>query len=921
MYTHTTIKSIKVLQHNVLNWRTNKEALILNYTKHNPDILLLNSHGLKTRETLKIPGYHSWKVNYTQENNDGSAILIKHGIQYKLIDDFDTDFIAIKIDTVWGPIIIATTYLPPRRAYLPFTDIYKLINYNIPVFILGDFNASHRCFGNSTSNVVGRSLSQLIDNGDIIHLGPHFNTFFRQNVLSKPDKVFSNKHNYLNTHLEPGDITTSDHIPIILSISTEPILIKKPETYNYKKADWELFQRILQEKINIIDFQNKNLEYLDQQLENWVFNIKLAMMKSIPKTNYNIIYQIKPTSQIKFIQFLLNSLNTCAIQHGWTTANFRVYQDLKNEMKDRCKEEFNKNWEKQIDNIIRDSKDTKVFWNKINRLRGKTTPQNNYLKDDDGREYHTDKEKCNIMQETWSNIFKITEEEEQNFDLIHSEQIDTYINENVQRITHYETIDFNRLDENCMLTKPIIENDVKAAIKRLKNKAPGSTLINKKVLEKLPQSAITVLTNIYNGCLCTGYFPTSFKKAVIKLIPKENKTPKNPLNYRPISLLEVHGKIFEKFIQSRLNTHLHENNIIHKRQHGFRPKKGTNTAIAVTYETIANALAEKKQVVLTLRDVAKAFDKVWHTGLKYKIMNLDLPPLMNKILCNFLDNRTAKIQIGAEFSNQINLLSGVPQGSVLSPILYSLYTNDLPPPTNECIDTLYADDISQVIITPSKSKKMMKHLAQREIGRVNSFEKLWKIQTSEEKFKIIPIAQIYMEELSINNKNLRHTTEGTLLGLKIQARGVNKHILEKVKNGNGILTKLRRFSKLTPHLKTTLVKTLLTPVLEYPPIPLCSATKTQLLKLQRVQNKALRFINYNDDIRIETTKELHEKYNFKPINISLHDKAKKVWETLRYTEEDTYENLTRQIEGNHTWFPRTTSIINSNPPLPIYTGR
>ena len=120
------------------------------------------------------------------------------------------------------------------------------------------------------------------------------------------------------------------------------------------------------------------------------------------------------------------------------------------------------------------------------------------------------------------------------------------------------------------------------------------------------------------------------------------------------------------------------------------------------YETIANALAEKKQVVLALRDVAKAFDKVWHDGLKFKILTLNIPNLTEKILCNFLNDRKAKIVIGKEYSNEINLSSGVPQGSVLSPILYSLYTNDLPSPRNECIDTLYADDISQVIITPSK---------------------------------------------------------------------------------------------------------------------------------------------------------------------------------------------------------------------------
>ncbi len=162
--------------------------------------------------------------------------------------------------------------------------------------------------------------------------------------------------------------------------------------------------------------------------------------------------------------------------------------------------------------------------------------------------------------------------------------------------------------------------------------------------------------------------------------------------------------------------------------------------------------------------------------------------------------------------------------------------------------------------------------------------------------------------------------EETLLGLKLKSSGFNGHFLERVRKGNGILIKLKRFSKLTPQLKTILIKTLLVPVLEYPPIPTCSASKTQLLKLQKVQNKALRFINENDAERVYTTKELHDKYNFLPINVSLHNKAVKIWQNLEHTEEDTYHRLQRSIEGNHTWLPRTGHIINAPLPDPMYTS-
>ncbi len=98
----------------------------------------------------------------------------------------------------------------------------------------------------------------------------HTSTHFKYNVVSKPDKVLTNKHNNLNTLIEPGDITTSDHIPIILTISTEPILKKKGEAYNYNKADWEVFQSILNKSININNLHNQNILYLEEQLQNWV---------------------------------------------------------------------------------------------------------------------------------------------------------------------------------------------------------------------------------------------------------------------------------------------------------------------------------------------------------------------------------------------------------------------------------------------------------------------------------------------------------------------------------------------------------------------------------------------------------------------------------------------------------------------------
>ncbi len=139
---------------------------------------MLNSHGLKNNEELKSPGYKTYKVNYSENLSDGSAIVIKYNINYKLYDDFDTDFLAVEIETSLGPIIVATTYLPPRRPFLPYNDMHRLLSNNVPTYILGDFNGRHTTFGNRDNNSVGKSLLNLINQGKLIYLGPHFPTFF-----------------------------------------------------------------------------------------------------------------------------------------------------------------------------------------------------------------------------------------------------------------------------------------------------------------------------------------------------------------------------------------------------------------------------------------------------------------------------------------------------------------------------------------------------------------------------------------------------------------------------------------------------------------------------------------------------------------------------------------------------------------------
>ncbi len=137
----------------------------------------------------------------------------------------------------------------------------------------------------------------------------------------------------------------------------------------------------------------------------------------------------------------------------------------------------------------------------------------------------------------------------------------------------------------------------------------------------------------------------------------------------------------------------------------------------------------------------------------------------------------------------------------------------------------------------------------------------------------------------------------------MQLIGIGGHCTNLKNKGNAVLSKLRRFTGLAPKLKTLLVKTQLIPILEYPSIILSAASTSHKKSLQSVLNKALRCINHNEEDRPKA-EELHIRYNIVPLNISIHNKARKIWENVRCTEPEHYNSLIIQQNRPLYWFPK-----------------
>ena len=271
------------------------------------------------------------------------------------------------------------------------------------------------------------------------------------------------------------------------------------------------------------------------------------------------------------------------------------------------------------DNIIAKidtNNDPKTFFNAIKRMTGNASTISPYIIHNEIKLYDPRQQEP-IFRDYWKNIFTSEDPNNNNFDYEFTENIENQLNERTERITPRNNSDMNRLNiNNC---PPISHTEVTDVIKAMKHKAPGPNKLTANQLKNLPPNMTNFLTEIFNHSLSAGYFPNSYKHATMTLIPKAGTSGTAVKYKRPISLLNVDGKLLDKILNKRLYTFLEENSLQNERQHGFRHNRGTQTAILTLHETISKHLSLKHKVDIACRDVTKAFDKIWHTGLKYKI--------------------------------------------------------------------------------------------------------------------------------------------------------------------------------------------------------------------------------------------------------------------------------------------------------------
>ena len=252
----------------------------------------------------------------------------------------------------------------------------------------------------------------------------------------------------------------------------------------------------------------------------------------------------------------------------------------------------------------------------------------------------------------------------------------------------------NRHSLESIHTNP---HEVEAFLNSLSvGKAAGPDGINNRLLKQLSKPLSNPLSDLFNSSLEHGKVPTTWKEANITPIFKKND-PSEISNYRPILLLNTIGKVMEKIVHKHVFNFFKDNNVITTLQSGFVPGDSTTNQLLDIYNMFCKALDDGKEVRAVFCDVSKAFDRVWHKGLLFKLNSVGINGTLLQWVTDYLKDRKQRVVLPRVSSDRCFIKAGVPQGSILGPLLFLVFINDIIEEINSSF-MLFADDTSLYIM-------------------------------------------------------------------------------------------------------------------------------------------------------------------------------------------------------------------------------
>lgn len=783
------------------------------------DVLLLQETFLRPCHSWKIPNYSIYRNDRENGAGGGTAIIIRNSLPHHLptpapiLQTTETTTIQVPIASNLS-LQLTSAYIPPKQ---PFSrrDFAILTSSQMPSFIAGDLNSKHTAWGCRTSNFKGITLLNYSTNADIQIHSPssptHFG-FYQPDILDIA----------ISRHLpQPPQITvlqalSSDHLPVLFSLSCSPLRTSPPPV---TRINWSAFPNHLQLGPLPTLRTPADVDKETCQLTSEISQALSSCTTSHPHSPYSP--QLPPE-----IRDLIRSKNRWRkrAQRTRHPDDRRTANRLVEEVREKIRDFKNESWDKFTASLPEGH--PRNLWRVTKRLRLQPSPSIHPLHGARGLVY-SDKAKANTFAHAMELQFSPNEH-------LGDDETERTVSELSLSDAPSTPIDF------------ISPSEIHSLLKLLNtNTAPGPDLIPNRALKLLPPRGIARLTNLFNAILRTHHYPSSWKTSTIIMIPKPNKSPTFPDNHRPISLLSCISKLLERLLLRRLLDHASD--LLPPQQFGFRHNHSSELQVLRLVEFIQEGFQHKDHSGCIFLDISKAFDRVWHEGLLFKLVQLRTPQYLVLLLHSFLQNRSFRIKIGSTFSHLHPITAGVPQGSILSPLLYSLYTADLPDLPHAFLGT-YADDTA--IATSSRDPRLIHTHLQNCLNSLTDYFEKWKIDINPDKCQAVFFTRRrphLPDNLELHNVVIPWRPQAPYLGVLLDSRlRWNPHIQSVRQKARTSLQRLYpllgRWSGLSLRIKRRLYLSIIRPQLSYAAITWALAAPSYLKPLEAIQNKAMRII-------------------------------------------------------------------------------